>query len=330
MPHNHVHVHNATRKLARIDPTRTKLIRKAFEREIGRRIALLKRDVWDFMVTLDALALGERNKNPLVRLQEFGDQGLAAELLKGRAAHSGLVRNVQPREFEFRSAPDKLRAFREWLQAQIEARVISPRAGDNPRRPWTYRYLESAYRRGLLNAYIAAKKGEADIDRTQEQFLRSSFGAPETTAKIELLATRAFEDLKGVTQEMATQMNRVLAQGVVDGKNPREIAREMVKRVDGLTKKRALLIAQTEVINAHAEGQLDGFEELGIDDLGVMAEWSTAGDDRVCPRCAEMEGKKFTVEEARGLIPLHPRCRCSWIPYVGPPPKKKKVRRRRR
>ena len=45
-----------------------------------------------------------------------------------------------------------------------------------------------------------------------------------------------------------------------------------------------------------------------------MAEWSTAGDDRVCPLCGPLEGSVMTVKEARGLLPRHPNCRCAWIP----------------
>ena len=45
-----------------------------------------------------------------------------------------------------------------------------------------------------------------------------------------------------------------------------------------------------------------------------MAEWTTAGDERVCPECGGWEGIKMTIEEARGMIPLHPNCRCDWLP----------------
>src|SRR5690606_28972829 len=40
----------------------------------------------------------------------------------------------------------------------------------------------------------------------------------------------------------------------------------------------------------------------------------TAGDDSVCELCGSLEGVIFTVEEARGLLPRHPNCRCAWIP----------------
>ena len=52
----------------------------------------------------------------------------------------------------------------------------------------------------------------------------------------------------------------------------------------------------------------------------VEAEFQTAGDDRVCPQCAALNGEIYKVEDARGVIPVHPRCRCNWLPVVGDRP----------
>lgn len=35
-----------------------------------------------------------------------------------------------------------------------------------------------------------------------------------------------------------------------------------------------------------------------------------------CPKCAGLEGQNFTISEARGILPVHPRCRCAWIPRI--------------
>jgi hypothetical protein len=40
----------------------------------------------------------------------------------------------------------------------------------------------------------------------------------------------------------------------------------------------------------------------------------TAGDDRVCPICEDLEGITYTVEEASSVIPAHPNCRCAFVP----------------
>ena len=146
----------------------------------------------------------------------------------------------------------------------------------------------------------------------QSQFLNSAFAQPETLSKIELIYTRAYNDLKGVTDAMDQNMSRVLANGLAAGQNPTQIASEMTKQVKKIGIVRARAIARTEIISAHAEGQLDAFEKLGVAEVGVMAEWVTGGDP--CELCAELEGVVMTVVEARGLIPRHPNCKCSWIP----------------
>jgi SPP1 gp7 family putative phage head morphogenesis protein len=151
----------------------------------------------------------------------------------------------------------------------------------------------------------------------REAFLQSAFGAPERVSKIELLATRAFEDLRGITSAMGQQINRILADGMSHGLGPGTMAKTMADTISGISRTRAEVLARTETIHAHAEGQLDSFEDLKIPTLGVMVEWSTAGDEKVCEACEDMEGRTFKIEESRGLIPRHPNCRCAWIPAVG-------------
>lgn len=78
---------------------------------------------------------------------------------------------------------------------------------------------------------------------------------------------------------------------------------------------RMAVIVETEVTRDHGHGQIDGIDRLGIDEVSVEAEvrWQTMQDARVCPMCRPLQGKIFKVDEAIGLIPRHPRCRCSFI-----------------
>ena len=100
-----------------------------------------------------------------------------------------------------------------------------------------------------------AKKESLDwYEGTKEKFLRDSFGQPESVDKVKLLAGRVLTNLKGVNQDTATRLSRILTDGLVQGQNPRTIARTMVSDLD-FTKNRADVIARTEIIHAHAEGQ---------------------------------------------------------------------------
>lgn len=260
--------------------------------DMNRRFAELYSKIEEFIVDDDAFGLEERQ--PLVIL-------------------------AVPKQFQFATDPQKLQSFQQWLQQQINAVILVVSGAGVPGQPWTYQYIDRAFKQGVGRAFMdMSPEALAETPEwyrgTKEQFLRSAFSQPIAMNKVELLSTRAFEQLKGVTATMSQQMSRILSMGLISGQGPLKIAREMQKSIAGLSKTRARMIARTEIMHAHAEGQLYSFELLGVEKLGLLAEWSTAGDDLVCPRCGAMEEQTFTVDEAHGLIPLHPNCRCVWIP----------------
>ena len=245
----------------------------------------------------------------------------------------GLVRTMpftimimQERQaFRFKADSNKVKAYRKWLQQQIDANILTVDAVSG--KPWTATYAESAYRKGMLRSYIEVHKEVLAEDKVfyeggKAQFLRDAFAAPVSLSKVELLYTRAFDELKGVTEVMGQQMSRILADGMVQGDGPAAIARNLRKNVVNITNTRAKVIARTEVIRAHAEGQLDAFERLGVEELDLMAEWSAAVT--ACEECAAYAADSpYKVDEAHGMIPLHPNCRCAWIPFLKKIHKKK-------
>ena len=277
----------------RMDPTRTTGLRKRFMAEMKRRFMSVKKALFNVIVEQDALGL--EKSSPLNFMETIPTERQA---------------------WRFNTDAQKVQAFNKWFQKQVDQDILSTSVKGEP---WTGTYVDSAYKQGMLRAYQDTNKEamseSLDFYRgSREQFIRTAFGAPETISKLQLISTRTFEELKGVTSTMGQQMSRTLAGGLADGKGPREIAKEMTEKVDGITRQRALTIARTETIYAHAEGQLDSFVALGVEDVGIMAEWSSAGDDLVCPLCLPLDGVVMKVWEARGIIPRHPNCRCSWIP----------------
>lgn len=222
---------------------------------------------------------------------------------------------ITNQRWEALSTPQQVQAFEGWLKTQIEADIIEVAAGNIDNAHWTS-YVEEGYRKGAGRAFNDVRKpalstgaGVSDFfEGTRQEFLRQSFGSPVAIDKVKLLAGRVFTDLNGITQAMSTQISRVLVDGLVRGEGPAIIAKEITKKVEGIGVRRATTMARTEIVRAHAEGQLDAMERLGVEKVGVMVEWSTAGDDRVCPLCQPMEGVVFKLKEARGLIPRHPQC----------------------
>ncbi len=82
-------------------------------------------------------------------------------------------------------------------------------------------------------------------------------------------------------------------------------------------------IAADGVVRGYNEALLNVYENAGDQFVGVIDErvfWQTAEDRRVCGRCFDASQRTdngygpgiYTIAQARGLIPLHGRCRCRW------------------
>jgi len=275
-------------RTTQIDPSRTTTIRRAFAADIVRRFRAVQASIKEVVVVRDVFGLMP-------------------------AKHIVVHQDLPPRAFEFKNDPGKIEAFRAWLKEMTDAKILST---DYKGDPWLAKYIESAYKKGKLRGYQQVIRSR----RTKEEPVMPSigvvFGAPETVIAVQALFTRAFNELRGVNDAMAQQLSRILSQGFAQGQNPIEIARAMTREIDVLTRQRAVLIARTETIRAHAEAQLDAYKEMSIEQVEVLAEWLTAGDDRVCPLCSAQAGAVYTVDEARGMIPMHPLCRCAWAPVA--------------
>lgn len=301
----------------KLDPSRTITLRKAFQRELRKRFRELRRRIWHLIAEEDALGLAVST-------------GTSAALMQPPKQPKLILTNQR---WRFHSSPAKLQAFRDWLKAQQQ------QVFDSSYEAAVERYINEGFRKGAgrsfddvrkparAKATAAATAGQVrnaaaqDVaswyQGTREEFLRSAFGQPVAREKVELLASRVFTDLEGITESMDAALTRTLVNGLVRGANPREIARDLARDVDGLGAKRAETIARDAIIGTHAEGQLLALEQLGVEEVGVMAEWQATPDERTCSRCQAMEGLVLKIEEAHGLLPLHPNCRCSWVPNIG-------------
>lgn len=219
------------------------------------------------------------------------------------------------RQWQFNTDPEKLRAFQAWLKQQIEATLT----GQTQQQMWD-KYIHDGFRKGAGRSFDDVRSKRATnlprepldpqrkmdfYDGTREEFLRSSFAQPVAREKVELLAGRSFDELKNMTADMGNKVGRALVDGIVQGKGPHEVARDLVNQVD-ISRPRAETIARTELIRAHAEGQLTALEGLGVEEVGVQVEFMVTEDEVLCPECEALSGSIMSIDEARGVIPVHP------------------------
>jgi len=266
----------------RTDPTRTTTLRIQFEAEMARRFRRLIKMIEEEIVAKDG----------------FG--------LKANAGR-----------FEFTRSSQKVDAFMRWLKTAAQAEVLGVIPGTPmeraAERSWMNTYILSSYQKGLSRAGTQLRKSGAKVD---QRWIDSAFMRPIHADRVGLIYTRTFSDLNGITNAMDTQISRVLAQGMIDGLNPQSIAAQIRDRVEKIGLTRARVLARTEIISAHAEATLNGFQEAGVQGVEVEAEFASAADEKVCPQCEALNGRTVPIDQARGMLPVHPNCRCAWMPKV--------------
>lgn len=90
-----------------------------------------------------------------------------------------------------------------------------------------------------------------------------------------------------------------------------EVARKRaLKYREKLLKRRHEMIARTEIATAQSRGNLIGYGDLGVKKVRFLA----APD--ACEECLAMDGNVYTLEEAEGVIPVHPHGRCDFMPVT--------------
>lgn len=279
------HAHAELRR----DPTRTLTLRRRFAEEARGRFNRVLRLVRESLVANDALGLATNEALP-----------------SGR--------------FEFSVDAEKIAGFRTWLREQLRAEVLSapPDAIPDVEEHWMGTHLRRAYGRGIGRAQAEMRRRGVDFEQTSGEAAGEvrAIDRPIHAQRVSAIYTRAFNELQGITDATSQQITRELTDGMARGLHPREIARNMAGRISAVGRHRATLLARTEVIRAHHVATIEEYRRAGIAGVQVKAEFSTAGDSRVCEECAGLEGRVYDLEQIEGMIPVHPQCRCVALPVV--------------
>lgn len=229
--------------------------------------------------------------------------------------------------FEYRYATEKHRAFMDWLKEQEEKGILEtvirriPYRNIPDEQPWINTYIWTSYQRGLQRGRMELR-AQTNLSiptySVVDDFLLSPlFNAPFHSEAVGLLFTRAYSDLKGVTEAMDATISRTLAQGMSEGLGTEQIARNIASNVDNIGKVRARTLARTEIVKAYNDAKLNDYEAMeSIVEEEILVQWRTAGDERVRrPRHTSRHNKVYHKKEARRLLG-EPNCRCAILPYL--------------
>jgi len=168
-------------------------------------------------------------------------------------------------------------------------------------------HLEQAYLSGVAKTQTSLKR-----DKNIERFITgANITNPHHYQRAEILHGRVFSLLENISEEMEIGIRQILTKGMLEGKATKVLSKEMVEKVDGIGKKRALLIANTEIVHAHQMGAVAEAKYLQeVTGRTVMMLWNTTLDGRARDHHVTRHDKLYSIEEVGALLG-EPNCRCS-------------------
>lgn len=165
-------------------------------------------------------------------------------------------------------------------------------------------------------------KAYADLMACLNKFLPYAYRSGELAALKQL--DREKPDFTYITDEQkkALSMSGSLIKVALASLIARFYADHLLGQFDKQKAKKSIneslkRIAATESLRQKVNGAVDTFKLAGLKKAAIKAEFRTAGDGLVCPRCAQYDHKVLPLDEIKALIPLHPNCRCWFFVIKG-------------
>lgn len=182
---------------------------------------------------------------------------------------------------------------------------------------WLFALVLSAYLKGIKTANKDLRKArfsvpDTDLEAEEEAAQSVVFSDPQHRKEFLLLLRRVKADIESLKEYIIQQT----ITKIIDASQSEDLAKESAIAMVLLAQKPAKSTIYDAIVRTFANATLVTFLLNGIQEVFNLSEATiqTAGDHRVCDRCKSYEGKRYTISEAKGLIPFHPLCRCKWVP----------------
>lgn len=156
-------------------------------------------------------------------------------------------------------------------------------------------------------------------DRTLEEFERQAGilgkSVLQNEKKAHAIVNASFHNAKfsdriWMYQDMMkAELSKLLQQGLIRGKHPRDLARHL-KKLFGVSQYNAERLMITELARVQSEAQKQSFERNGFE----YYEYIACGKGDVCNVCKALDGRHFKVKDmmvGENAPPMHPMCHCS-------------------
>ena len=115
------------------------------------------------------------------------------------------------------------------------------------------------------------------------------------------------ERIWGNQTALKAELSKQLQVGMIQGKNPRVLARE-IQKTFGASASNAERLMRTELARVQTEAQRQSFLANGFEMYTFHV------NHACCAACSDLDGKHFKIKDmmpGKNAPPMHPNCRCS-------------------
>jgi hypothetical protein len=281
--------------IMRRDPTQTHDLRKRFAQTLDRRWNALSSVITRALVVEDRWGIASLSPRFIGIIQQSGSQ---------------------------------VKDFQDFVDAAMNHVIL----GDD-RDMWVGAFITQAFERGWKRAEM-----------------QTSMDFPVAYDRASVVTALCVTELQGAMEAASQQAVRCFSSGLIAHDKPSKIASAVKDRLMKIGRTRSRATAAAQIVRAFSEATLDVFELARVPAVGLVPEHTrrprvhdadlpsartirritarerllsrlnnvevlTAGDDLVCQECEDIsDDGPYTINQARGLIPAHPECRCAFVP----------------
>ena len=110
---------------------------------------------------------------------------------------------------------------------------------------------------------------------------------------LEFLQQHTFDNIKGMTEEIANDLKQELERGIINGEGITKLTKR-VEKVFDVGDNRAEMIARTETNRADNQGKLLAMKGSGLE---MQKKWVTHEDDRTSPICTRLDDQTIGLDD---------------------------------
>jgi SPP1 gp7 family putative phage head morphogenesis protein len=116
------------------------------------------------------------------------------------------------------------------------------------------------------------------------------------------------------TENLAQTLNEELVNCVVTGKKTDDLLKLLQEKFN-VSYRQAESLVRTEIAHIQVQAAAQRYKDYGLEEYEYFADT----DEKTCPICGKLDGKKFKYLEMKigeNAPPLHTNCRCDILPVV--------------